>query len=419
MTANENNAGKADWKVLGQLVREISTGRPIDDIMRRNLPAVAEAVGADVVTVLQRDDTTQALSLIASWGVDDVEPFPLDDGQELVSALGPDGCALFMHDARLLGSDDPELHGSDLPTMARCIPLIFQGGGLGAMTFARKDQSRQFDRDEQSLIYSIAAQVSMAMGICAPCGDVLSRERAERALQFAHTLQATFTPTSATAAGGFAVSARRVTSLEMGGDFYDQVELPGNRTALVIGSSSGVGVEAGLRAARIMFDVRGILLCETDPGVALGKLNDLVIQHARGKNLVNMLIGLLDRTTGTFDCAGAGSANVYLAPGGTQGLQMCDVVSGNPVGLLSGWTFRGHRIELPVGGTLVMHTDGLLHNAFEAGAAFDVSDIATAISTAVAGGHPPADGVVDALRNRTGWQLGSEDVTVLAIRREA
>src|SRR5687768_13251740 len=81
---------------------------------------------------------------------------------------------------------------------------------------------------------------------------------------------------------------------QVAGDYFDYVELPDGKLALVIGDVAGKGVSAALLMARLCSDVRYALLTARTPAAAMGKLNEQLCSHRGEGTFVTMAICVLD-----------------------------------------------------------------------------------------------------------------------------
>lgn len=143
-----------------------------------------------------------------------------------------------------------------------------------------------------------------------------------------------------------------------GGDWYDLIELPGLRTAVVIGDVVGHGLAASITMARLRAAIRGMAPWTADPAELLARL-DRVVEEIDGAEASTVAYAILDRRTGRLSHSTAGhppllvvrhNRSEYLTGG-----------RGAPLACPSGAPRRtGHDILAP-GDTVVLHTNGLTH----------------------------------------------------------
>lgn len=147
------------------------------------------------------------------------------------------------------------------------------------------------------------------------------------------------------------------TSTQIGGDWYDALELPDGRTLLSVGDLTGHGVAATSGVAMLLGAVRGMAVAGVEPGALLGRLNQLLDASSAQPALGSAVCGRYDPTTRTLVWAQAAHPAPLLFRDGTgRALQPPD---GMLLGATPGasYTQAGERLE--PGDLLVLHTAGL------------------------------------------------------------
>jgi serine phosphatase RsbU (regulator of sigma subunit) len=237
------------------------------------------------------------------------------------------------------------------------------------------------------------------------------RERLERSLHFAHNLQRQFRPQRLPDLGGYQVAAVHHSSLEMGGDFYDAVCLPNDQMAIIVGETSGHGLDAGFNVARTICEVRGALAEGMSPGAALATFNRTLVEESRRGCLVSMALVVVDSKTGRFKCTSAGNIHVCTVSPEDGDVRAIENGSDTPMGMLVDWEFPERDDAIPAGGALVIHTDGLVSY----GSGLEPEALQEALARSVREGELVADSLNDCLCFHAGGELGGDDVTVVSV----
>ena len=148
----------------------------------------------------------------------------------------------------------------------------------------------------------------------------------------------------------------------IGGDFYDTLPLPGGRVALVVGDVAGKGLSAATHTAEVKYALRAILHDCPDPGAALARLNDYLIQSrpsrpGAGSVLVAVALAVVDARTGEalVSLAGAEPPLLLRAQGEAEEL----TAGGMLLGVTPEEIYDVRRLQLAGGDCLLMVTDGL------------------------------------------------------------
>jgi serine phosphatase RsbU (regulator of sigma subunit)/CHASE3 domain sensor protein len=149
-------------------------------------------------------------------------------------------------------------------------------------------------------------------------------------------------------------------ALLIGGDFYDAVVLTDGRLALVVGDLSGHGAQAAARAAGLRFSWRALLAVDPDPDVVMSALNAQLngAEDRSQGNFASLLYALID-PEGSVEFAPAGHPPpILVSPECAEVLPVEEF--GPLLGVFDSSRWPVSRAEIPVGGTFVVYTDGLV-----------------------------------------------------------
>ena len=102
---------------------------------------------------------------------------------------------------------------------------------------------------------------------------------------------------------------------EVGGDYYDYVELSGGRLAVVLADVSGKGVSAALLMAKLSAEARYCLASEPDPAAAMNRLNASFMHSGWEDRFVTLIFAVLDPIDGTLAIVNAGHPPPLLRRG--------------------------------------------------------------------------------------------------------
>ena len=152
---------------------------------------------------------------------------------------------------------------------------------------------------------------------------------------------------------GFMFPAR-----EVGGDFYDVLDLGEGRVGFIIGDVSGKGVPAALFMMRALNELRYQMLACDDLGQALTAANRSLYQTDEVELFVTAFVCVLDTRTGRLTYANAGHNPAWVKRGanGHEWL-MCD-----PERIIAAFPrreYREHTIELAPGDGMLLYMDGI------------------------------------------------------------
>jgi serine phosphatase RsbU (regulator of sigma subunit) len=146
--------------------------------------------------------------------------------------------------------------------------------------------------------------------------------------------------------------------VDVGGDVYDFLVLDDGRLAVVLGDVMGHGVDATADMAMAKFVFRSLAREHPEPGDFLAAANEIVCEEIAPGKFITMLYLTVDPATGALACASAGHPRPkLLRPDGSVG---AIPARGLALGIEPAQEYDETRIELPLGGFVVLYTDGVV-----------------------------------------------------------
>ncbi|MEV6489861.1 SpoIIE family protein phosphatase [Actinoplanes sp. NPDC051633] len=230
------------------------------------------------------------------------------------------------------------------------VPVISptSGGVLGGFFFGHPETARFTARHER-LAEGVAGYTAIALDNA----HLYARQRS-----MATELQRSMLP-SVPEVAGFEVVSRYLpaaTGSEVGGDWFDVIELPAGRTAFVIGDVMGRGVTAATTMGRIRTAVLSYARLDLPPATVLQHVSQMAGTMS-GHQFVTCLYAVYDPTDSTLTYASAG----HLPPAIIDADGRVSLPAerlGLPLRI--GTDYRQRQIPFPPGSGLVLYTDGLI-----------------------------------------------------------
>jgi predicted ester cyclase len=189
--------------------------------------------------------------------------------------------------------------------------------------------------------------------------EIRERERVEQELRVARSIQQASLPKDVPEVEGWEISPQYRPAREVGGDFYDFLELKDGRLGLVVGDATGKGVPAALvmASARSMLRALAQALGSSSPGEVLGRVNDSLVTDIPPNMFVTCFYAILDPESGHLVYANAGHDMPYLRrDGDAEELR----ARGMPLGLMPGMSYEEKETVLDAGEAVFFYSDGLV-----------------------------------------------------------
>jgi serine phosphatase RsbU (regulator of sigma subunit)/anti-sigma regulatory factor (Ser/Thr protein kinase) len=256
--------------------------------------------------------------------------------------------------------DSPALVELRAAGVRLAVPLVSQGELVGLLNLGPRLSDQDYSTDDRKLLNSLAAQAAPALQVAQLVrrqeAEARSRERIEQELRVATLIQQNFLPKKLPDLPGWNISAYYRPAREVGGDFYDFVELPDGHVGLVIGDVTDKGVPAAMVMAATRSVLRASAARVISPGEVLERVNELMCPDMPAKMFVTCLYGVLEPSTGRFRFANAGHNLPYIRTAeGTAELR----ATGMPLGLLPGIKYEETEAILEPGQVMLLHSDGV------------------------------------------------------------
>jgi PAS domain S-box-containing protein len=315
-------------------------------------------------------DQAQRLASVGSWELD-LATGEIRGSEEFLRQYGATAAQLLDEDGRQVINS--RVHPEDRDRVDAAIDAAVEGGPLDYESRVRSaDGALRVFRTIGELERDAAGRPVRLRG---SNQDITEQRRAEQALAAAAAAQeaaarehsiadqlqrsllppVTLAPEHLEVAGYYRPG---VAGTQVGGDWYDVIELGADRTALVMGDVMGRGVPAAAVMGQLRAAVRAYARLDLPPADVLEYL-DGVVRDLREDQIVTCVYAVYDPGERSLTYANAGHLPpLLLLPGaGPRPLTS----SGPPLGT-GPHTLTEERVELPVGALLTLYTDGLVEH---------------------------------------------------------
>jgi len=222
----------------------------------------------------------------------------------------------------------------------------------------------------------------------------------------ARQIQQTLQPTTYPKFAGYEIETFYKPFREVGGDYFDVIELPENRILFAVADVSGKGMPAALLAANIQALVRSIANLTYDPFAFALQINKHLSRYTPRDRFATALFIVLSRDSGELTYLNAGhNPPIVSSLCSTQFLD----ATGIPLGLFADAEYKTETAALARGGALLLFTDGLTDSIAGDRPEECLRDVMADSSRAT----------MSNIRSLVNPRFNEDDVTVLLIKRTA
>lgn len=345
--------------ILNDLSLAISGSLDSEKIMRSIIGKSIRALGAEQgdITLVGENQDNPTQTLVRSM-ISTSEHSPLHLNQNLLGWMQINKKPLMINEP---GNDsrfrnvtwDSSIHS------LLSAPLMARSKLIGILTIYNKqtDHNTGFTESDQRLLSIIAAQSAQVVENARLYEDEEAYRFMRRELELASTIQKKMLPATPPKLNGYSIAGKNVTAQEVGGDYFDYIQMSENRWAFCLGDISGKGLPASLLMTNLHAILRGQTFHLVNPGDILKHANSQLFQSTTSEKFATLFLAILDTSKNTIHYSSAGHDYPYLMrkDGSYERLKS----GGLPLGMMDGMDYDEDFIELKPGDFLFVFSDGV------------------------------------------------------------
>ncbi len=236
-------------------------------------------------------------------------------------------------------------------------------------------------------------------------------------LNVASKMQQAILPTVFPEGVNFDVYGNMIPARNVGGDFFDVINLEKDRIGLAVADVSDKGVPAALFMMSSRTLLKGAAIGRGAPGNVLSEVNDLLNEDNDTIMFVTLLYTVYDPSTGDLTYANGGHSNPLVVHSDGSSTEL-PLTGGIALGVVPGLEYAQKDVIIEPGDTLVLYTDGVSEAMNSEGEEFGVDRLRQIFV-----GQPPSsarmanEAILRAVADFAGETPQSDDVTCLVLHR--
>ena len=324
----------------------------LQDLLDQLLTRVVHVFSADQGAILLRGDEGSGLELRASRGASP------SLGRDRSGSIADRLAGRFASSRRPVSLERDEitpalqslLASADMQSVLG-LPLTLDRQLLGVLYVGRRIRS-PFSEDDAALLQLAGDRVALAVDRA----RVFEQER-----HIAETLQRSLLPEQLPRIPGMEVAVRYLPAgagMEVGGDWFDMLELGDGRVVLAMGDVVGRGVRAAALMGKLRTSLEAYAFDGRSPEEVVERLHSLMERQHRAE-MATLLYVVIEPDRASAELASAGHMPLLIrAPNGRARFVARDVSP--PLGALPFVRFEASRVDLEPGCSLMLFTDGLV-----------------------------------------------------------
>ena len=394
----------------------LADARDLEKVLQRTVRAVCEIMETKASSLRLIDSERDELVIKAVYNL---SPEYINKGPVRLSQALIDHAALTSKGYEFVRNvaEDPRVQYPQESKREGIVSMLsvgmrYKGKAIGVLRVYTAEE-RTFTQLQIDLMKAVASQAAAAIENARLLQETLQSQALERQVQMAAQVQHRMIPAKPPVIPGIDLASVYVPCFELGGDFYDFIELPYNNLGMVIADVSGKGVPASLTMAA----VRAALRAQIDNVYYLyeviKRVNLMLCRDSSPGEFVTLFYGVLDGRNRRFTYCNAGHPPALVLRDG----KIIELPSDSMVlGIDVNENYVQSLVDLQPSDTLLLYTDGLMDAMNFQQERFGKQRIVEVFSQ----GGPTAETIVEnilwSLRKFTGLAKPVDDITMIVAK---
>jgi len=185
----------------------------------------------------------------------------------------------------------------------------------------------------------------------------IALQQQEEELKRAREIQQMLLPSSLPQLSGAQISGAWQPAREVGGDYFDVIQLDEKRVGICVGDVVGKGITAALLMANLQASFRAFATADATPQVVCTKLNKFLCANIASGKFVTLFYAVFDAEKRTLVYENAGHCPGLLLRGKSEVESLSG--GGAVLGALPDWDYQDYTVQLQADDTLLLSTDGI------------------------------------------------------------
>ncbi len=284
---------------------------------------------------------------------------------------------------------------------------------LGVLYMDSRVGAADLSAGNRELLQSLAMETSTVLENARLMSEERIKRRMEQELSIAREIQRTLLPAKLPETGWFCAAGSSQACFQVGGDYYDVMELSDKLWGTVVADVSGKGVSAAIVTSLLQGAFFATAGGDSQLADIMVRVNRYVCERSQMRNYATVFYCTMDEQGRTrWINAGHCPPLVVRANGKLELLP----ASGCPVGLFPNAPFGQEETRLDRGDKLVIYTDGVTEAENGAGEQFGEDRLMELLKQHTASHAPQIhDAINDAVAAFTAGAPQSDDVTLVVL----
>ncbi len=254
-------------------------------------------------------------------------------------------------------SDPEEFEALNQLNCYLLMPLSHRSELKGVLCLGNKLTRTSFSAGDATLLNVLSDQIAIALENIDLYEEKLIKQRMEEEISVAREIQQLLLPSKIPQGKNFEISAMNIPSKEVGGDYYDFVEIDERCIGLAIGDVAGKGIPGAILMSNLQAAFRASAWQHRNPVKVMSQINNQIVRTTSPEKYATFFYGIFDAKKLSFAFTNAG--HNYPIIKRKNGDHCFLSTGGLIIGVQSDYKYQSTVIKLDHGDTVVFYTDGI------------------------------------------------------------
>jgi len=361
ISSTESRKTITQLSLLFEATRLLNSTLDLAELLELILKLARTELKADRGSVFLADHKTKELWSIVASGLEH-EEIRITVGRGVAGKVAETGEIINVEDAYSLPYFDSSYDKKfGYTTRALlCLPIRhFDGQIVGVIQLLNKCGSSKFTSDDVDFLNKLSGHMAMALEKARLHREIVEKQRLEKEMALARNIQRSLLPEAPPVVPGYELAVLNEPCFEVGGDYYDFLNLGPQTLLLVIADVEGKGVSSALIMSNLQATLRALVMHLHSLEVLALSLNEMIYNDTKSEKYLSIFLGLVDTRRGGLHYINAGHVPPILINGETGAYKLLEE-GGTVVGLFPHTEYNRGSATLAPGDVLVCCTDGIL-----------------------------------------------------------
>jgi sigma-B regulation protein RsbU (phosphoserine phosphatase) len=283
---------------------------------------------------------------------------------------------------------------------------------IGVLYLDSREKGTLLSPTARAALGTLAVEAAGAIENARLYREALEKARIEEELRIASQIQRALLPLPRRTGAFFDAAGSSVPCRQIGGDFFDYIELPDGQFAFALGDVAGKGAPAALLTAVLQGIFAGHVSTMQDPAETMARINHALLARAVEARFATAFLGVLG-PDGRLVYCNAGHNPPFVFGSGPRRL----TAGGLVLGLFANASYDQEEVQLNRGDTILVFSDGVSEALSVSGEEFGDDRISAAVGPVLAEEPQTVlDTLLTTVKRFAGDAPQNDDITAMVLR---